>query len=456
MFSRNKHLNIFEHYQGAGTLPIENNVSRGFAIILESYPLVLDRFIDYINAKCVEVDVGIAVSKPERCEDFDIGFQQSVKQIVASYSDLSSIIGITLTTTMADEAGDYKDDTNSDLITDIIAVIGDNAVVVEVKRTDENAIAQCQQQVDSLIAELSGERDSANHKTALLSGTWDEIIYILQKSADIFQENPHGILSQYIRHIELRYPQWFPVKKLSGIEFAEDNASAIEKRIAKLAKNSCDDDGADGVNRKWGGYTIPTDSSDATVALIATNYGTKNLEVKIWVADTKRQGYQYFNKLKYDLSWIYEKQLGVDSQSFELRVDPYIRFAHFQSTVFSAVLNHSYYKEELGTDKQNWYNLWKAMSRTWKRDEWSDLTEMLTETYDGAISNIEYRQRFGSNFEDSDRVYVYVSLGFEVTVSIPHSVIESKESVGSVESKSSDALAALVKDIIVELIHKVE
>jgi hypothetical protein len=32
MFNNNLHLNIFEHYTQKGSLPVENNVSRGLAI----------------------------------------------------------------------------------------------------------------------------------------------------------------------------------------------------------------------------------------------------------------------------------------------------------------------------------------------------------------------------------------------------------------------------------------
>lgn len=45
MFNNNRHLNIFEHYTQKGSLPIENNVSRGLAILFNENPLVLDRFI---------------------------------------------------------------------------------------------------------------------------------------------------------------------------------------------------------------------------------------------------------------------------------------------------------------------------------------------------------------------------------------------------------------------------
>ena len=43
--SSNRHMNIFESYTQSGNLPIENNISRIFAILLQEYPSLLMLFI---------------------------------------------------------------------------------------------------------------------------------------------------------------------------------------------------------------------------------------------------------------------------------------------------------------------------------------------------------------------------------------------------------------------------
>lgn len=50
------------------------------------------------------------------------------------------------------------------------------------------------------------------------------------------------------------------------------------------------------------------------------------------------------------------------------------------------------------------------------------MVKLLTETYGGAVNDEEVRQKFESNFENSNRTYVHVSLDYEVTVSIPNNV----------------------------------
>lgn len=454
MFDRNRHLNIFEHYKGLDTLPIENNISRGFAIVLDSYPLALDQFIDYLNAKCAETELGNAVPKPERATHVDIGFQQNIKQIADSYSDFSLIVGITLTASLVSEAKPEEKDTNSNLITDIVVAYDDIIIIIEVKRTNEDASGQCKQQIDSLVAEIMHGREDFCPTTVLLDGSWEEVIRFLQNVDDLLLEDSRGVLHQYLEHLNSRYQHWFPVRKFTEIDFSEQYDSLVEKRIAKIAQNTCES--YDQAIYRWGGYTVPTSKPYVGGALIVPNYGDKTLDIKIWVADTKNQGRQYFDSLKADLSWIYEKQICVDGQLLDIKTAPYIRFAHWNSTKFNEYLNESYCRNNLGMDKSEWFALWKAVSYEWKRENWSALEALLTSTYEGAIERKAFHQKFESWFLRSKRGYVHVSLGFEVTVQIPYSVLVERELKSSVESISNDALALFVKSIINNMIYLVE
>ena len=44
----NAHLNLFVPYSQGGDNPVENNLSRGLAILLNENPLLFDRFLDLI------------------------------------------------------------------------------------------------------------------------------------------------------------------------------------------------------------------------------------------------------------------------------------------------------------------------------------------------------------------------------------------------------------------------
>lgn len=455
MFTRNRHLNVFEHYQSVDTLPIENNVSRGFAIILESYPLVLDRFIDYVNRKCAENGIIIHIPKPDKTEQIDVGFQQSVKQIAGSYSELSTVVGITLTTADDLAIGIDGIDANNALITDISIVVGDAVVVIEVKRNAINAQQQLSQQITSLIKELSPEDDNNKIRNTTLPGTWEDILGILQNSRSLLRENENGILAQYLAHLELRYQSWFPVKRFSEMTISEDNASFIDKRISILARNCCDN--PDDAKQQWGGFTIPTGKPYAGGVLIEANYNTKALEVKIWVADTKGQGRVYFTEVVKDLQWIYDTQIGIGAQSYPMSVHPYFRFAHFQSTIFIELLKPDYRDANLETDVEKWKEIWRKVSREWKQNEWSDLKYMFNTDYDGIIDCDRFFGDFDTYFEKSNRTYVHVSLGFWVTITIPHDVVCKKENEGALSGiKKKDALAELVKMIVTKTMNRIE
>ncbi len=98
---KNKHLNIFYHYSQAAADPIENNISRGLAIILDSNPFILDRLFDLVNNKISSpvsstVLANLAmlqkIEKPQR--EYEVNIQMNTTQIEPEYSN---ILGITLT-----------------------------------------------------------------------------------------------------------------------------------------------------------------------------------------------------------------------------------------------------------------------------------------------------------------------------------------------------------------------
>jgi hypothetical protein len=453
MLDGDRHLNIFEHYANASTQPIENNLSRGFAGILRSYPLVLDRFIDYINVKCADKIPRIIVAKPESLNDFAVGFQRSIRQIAESAFEPLSVIGITLTAAMGAEGGDggFKPGGPSEagpgLVTDIVVFAGDAAIIAEVKRTGASAAAQCEQQVKSLIREISPDNyNSQAISHVMLSGTWGEIVEILQKAAELLRENCYGVLPQYIQHLELRCPEWFPARRLSDIDLSEKNDPRILKRIAAIANGSCGN--SDAAEFIWNAWTIPVHKPYAGGALIDVNYETKSLDITIYLADLKRQGGSYFRRAKGDMSWIFDDKLTVGGESFVMAARPYIRFGFVTSTVFILYLNEGFCKEKLGSEMSNWLGLWLELSWKWLRKDWPELEKMLTETFAGAVSCEEYANKMAESFVNTKRQYVNVSLAVQVSVKITKSVIDERE--------PSDGLSPLVKEIVQEMLRKIE
>lgn len=451
MFNNNRHLNIFEHYTQKGSLPIENNVSRGLAILLNQNNLALDRFIDYINAKCMDKKSACTVAKPQKLGDKEIGIQQQVTKIVQSYPNPKNIIGLTLTTSYPINMVENKYDDNNGLITDIVISCKDTLVIIEVKRNANNAMQQLKQQVKSVAAEVVKQGGNLPD-TELLDGTWEEIISILQDVFSITSDNTDGILGHYLNHLENHYQQWFPVSLLTDISIERENEPAIDKRILSLMKNCCKNESD--TEKYSGRYIIPLDYEFCTEAQINMDYESRRLMITIWCGDTKWQGHYLLNKTENDLAWVFDNMLTVDGSKLELLTEPYLRLAHFQSTVISEYFDIEYYRKQFGRDKDKCISLYNNITREWKRSEWSDFISLLSNEYKGLINMNDFYSNFQSNFENSNRSYVHVSFGYETTAYLPMDVITKYEK-GNSTLRDNDRLANFINKVIEELIRKI-
>lgn len=446
----NRHLNIFEHYTQMGSLPIENNISRGLAILFNENNLVLDRFIDFINLKCLEKKLYNLIPKPQSKYDKDIGIQQQITKIVASYPNPDKIVGITLTTDSPINMLENKKDDNNNLITDIVIRCKDTLIIIEVKRNAIDARLQLKQQVNSIISEVVKKGGNVPDRE-LLDGTWEEIIVLLQEVYSLQGNNKDSILGHYLEHLEYNYQEWFPISLLTDIEINSENEVAINRRILTIIQNCCENENDE--KKYFGRYMIPLNYEFTSEAQVSMNYDTNSLMVTIWAGDTKWQGNCLLKKTRNDLSWIYNEDLVVDDNKLEIVTRPYLRLAHFQRSIVIEYFDKGYYKNKFGSSKDKSIELYNDISREWKRHEWDELKEILESKYNGLINNNNFNISFKDNFEDSNRSYVHVSFGYESTIYIPLEIAKKYEK--SI-IKSNDNLSKFITDIISEHISYIE
>lgn len=451
MFNNNRHLNIFEYYTQKGSLPIENNVSRGLAILLNQNSLVLDRLIDYINVKCMDKKSSCSVPKPQKLSDKNIGIQQQITKIVQSYSNPQNIIGMTLTTSSHISMAENKYDDNSGLITDIVISCKDTLFIIEVKRNASDAKLQLKQQVKSIAAEVV--RQGGNlPDTELLDGTWEDMISILQDVYNITGSDEGSILGHYLNHLESHYQQWFPISLLTDILIDHENESAIDKRILNLIKNCCENESD--AEKYSSRYIIPLEYDFCTEAQLSMDYESKKLMITIWCGDTKWQGNCLFNKTTNDLSWVYENSLIIDGLKLDVLTEPYLRLAHFQSTIIAEYFDKEYYQENFGVSKKKCIGLFNDIAREWKKSDWPQFKTLLEEKYKGLIDMGSFEPDFKSSFESSNRSYAHVSFGYETTVYLPLDVIDKYETNNST-LRGNDKLASFIAKVIDQLLKKI-
>lgn len=454
MFNNNRHLNIFEHYTQKESLPIENNVTRGLAILLNQNNLVFDRLIDYINAKRSDAKSNAPILKPQKLSDREIGIQQNITKIVQNSPNPQNIVGLTLTTSSSISMLENISDDKNNLIIDIAIVCKDTLIIIEVKRNACDARLQLKQQVKSIAAEIVKQGGNLPD-TESLDSTWEEIIPILQDVYNMSECNENSILSHYLSYLENHYQQWFPVSLLSDILINSENEPAVNKRIVTLIKNCCKNKSD---SEKYAGrYIIPLDYVFCTEVQIRMDYETGKLMLTMWSGDTKGQGNNLLNKTSNDLSWVYEDSLVVDELKLELLTKPYLRLAHFQSTVFNEYFDKGHYKKHFGASKDKCISLYNDITREWDKTEWSVLKDLLTNKYSGLINIDTFNLNFLNNFENSNRSYVHVSFGYETTVYLPLNILNKFEKNNSTLTlKDNDKLAQFILKVINQIMKKIK
>ena len=103
-------MNLFEHYSQEGCLPIENNISRILARILNENVYIFSSFINKINEKS-NTSLGTVETK------YNVDFQRTVKDI--NVDCYNKVVGVALTAIELQEECS-NEEVNENLITDII------------------------------------------------------------------------------------------------------------------------------------------------------------------------------------------------------------------------------------------------------------------------------------------------------------------------------------------------
>ena len=140
--SSNRHMNIFHSYTQNESRPIENNISRGFAILLQEHPALLVLLLDKIQKDSSALgNLRLPIPESEYLVDFQV-------ETGKFEGPITYLIGVTLT------AAELEDDILTDgnirkrkQITDISIRYDDVLIVIEVKRTSVNCDRQVQAQM---------------------------------------------------------------------------------------------------------------------------------------------------------------------------------------------------------------------------------------------------------------------------------------------------------------------
>lgn len=140
--SSNRHMNVFQAYTQKKERPIENNVSRGFAIVLQESPSLFMLFLQKLNEELKTKNVP-EIPFPQG--EYTVDFQRKADSF---HEEVNTLIGVTLTANELEEPTDKSEGSlDRDFITDISVSFDDVLLFIEVKRTDENCKKQVEKQL---------------------------------------------------------------------------------------------------------------------------------------------------------------------------------------------------------------------------------------------------------------------------------------------------------------------
>lgn len=401
--NRNLHLNIFSFFSESSSEPIiENNLSRALAITLQHDPVFLTYLLDRIMSPGERESLFVE-------EGIDEPLNITIQLRLSDLDGFEKVIGVTLTTTHFSEEELSRTDLDeaTDSITDIAILYKDLCIIIEVKRTSEDCIAQLNAQLHIITG---GKEDVSVTKRSM---TWSDIIDIGLKVMNFraSTSSPNPFLNQFISFLKARYPQWFPVRFLCETPYPKVDDSphfySIQKRLDQIKQQISDFPLYETGKRS----NIPVDWGWASEVAIEPSWKAKlpYIFIKVWPGDTKAQGNIIFSEQT--PHWFYDKSLHIDDFSFPVTVSPYLKFSHFNRGICWLNIQKTAY----GLVNRELFN---TLAGKWKRDTWLRLDEIM-----GTLDP-HWKKSTGWNdyFENSNRTYVTISIGAEYKVSIAYDI----------------------------------
>lgn len=349
----NIHMNLFEHY-GDKNIPLENNITRVFARILNDNVYIFERFIKKIQEKLKQEHKNINLGKVKIENDIQrhlgndmalykikkeyiVDIQENVEDISQELdlNDYESIVGVSLTAEIPIKEKnakknnqDIKDDDINRIPDIIIKKFNKTLIIVEVKKTKENCEEQLTEQIDKICKR---EAERLREKSVIVFLEWENIVDILEDYKNK-SEIKDVIVNDFYTYLMWNFPNWFPVKSLSEC----NNEELYTKRIYRLVHNICKisqrkDDKFDCEKndknvlrtKKWGWTNR-----------ILIEKEKENLAIKIWAGDSKDKNQKLMKKSK-EFKFVTEPKysdlyLNINNESLFVevgKVKPYIKLS---------------------------------------------------------------------------------------------------------------------------------
>lgn len=472
------YLNLFVPYsQKDNCNPKENNLSRGFAILLEENCLFFDRIIDLLNFELGKNSYRF-IPKPCSLEERSIDIQVYASDLASSFKkDVQRIIPVTLTPELSDEEGEIRDTQNPIPDISIFCTNDENSdlIIIEVKQYQNNADCQVLDQAQKIKDKIQDfDKDFSNSNVLVIENviriTWQNVISILQDISYLQKGRSDLILEHYLAYLKYYRQCWFPVEPFkSGM-----NEEMMWKRIWPLANNCArllnpEEDEISVFENSWS-YRVPlknllcgyVQEIDLCLSIYEkdNNAIINGIDVKLWPANTIGQSWNLFSnniKVKNDMSWINENVIPYEDIKLNLRTEFYLKFA---DSYGGHVMDANLSKDFVGINRAKICEKFcNKLNHRWKKEDWGYLKNYLLIEENGILKNPDkFREDFDVNIDKSRQTVINVSLGYAVTIHLPINLLSNldKSNANFMDKPEYDAVANLIVSVMKSLRNLIE
>lgn len=302
------YMNLFEHYRhDIASIPLENNLTRIFARILNDNYYVTDAFFRLVNKKLIDDGIGnIYDDVDDQIVNVDI--QKTIGKLNEDLSELTQeerynkVIGIALTAENINFNNEEVNDATEQQRPDIYVMFNNYNFIIEAKKTCEDCSKQLKEYIKAIVQNGKDNNIKNNYNNyKLVSVSWDEIVSILEKAKEMKQSDL--IVDEYLEYLNNHFSNLFDVRPLKKAlqDQGEINKTLFNKRIDYALSNiiSYFNDGIYSNNNNSGGVLyLKDDKYQQRISFEDVDIISSQYVIKTWIADTKSQLWYFIDSKK--------------------------------------------------------------------------------------------------------------------------------------------------------------
>lgn len=405
----NKHLNIFSSYSKEDkSYKLENDLTRALAICLQEDKLLLHEVLKKIFHKTSFYNTIF----DEYSKDNKINIE--IQKEVSGLDTFEHVFAVSLTSSEMDtnKFFDSQHHAEYDPICDLVITINNIVIIIEVKRDATDCSHQLYNQIFNAFKNSGLTNLTSEEPVTPVDLNWYKLMEIVV-NVNNFHKNTNTsnrFLKDFIQYIRQHNYNWLPEASISSLN--SDNKNAIYRRIRTAVENAT----IEKLDSDRIGFKYKKPFADELIFRIRDN---GDLEVALYPANTKSQGYHVFNK---NDSPSFKDYITIKGENYKIHKAYHVKFSSYQKYFAGLWFTDSNLNKEFYTNS----NFHKYTGRKKKGKDWEELENLFNDSFKS-----EYDWKKHSNWNSkvigSGKTQFDVSFGYELVSIIPFNVLKQTD-----------------------------